>query len=175
MPVLLRRPPDALTGLISFTSLHPLRSFFLSFNGCIHSVWKFPGQGTEPKPQLWPTPQVQQQILQSTVPHQGSNSLLSSDLGWCSQILNPLWHSRNSWKPSIYIFFFLWPHLQHMKVLRLGVESELQLPAHITAIAIPDLSCIYKLCRGLWQCWILNPLKEAKDQTCLLMDTMSSP
>ena len=32
-------------------------------------------------------------------------------------------------------FFFLWPHLQHMEVPRLGVDSKLQLPAYTTATA----------------------------------------
>ena len=31
---------------------------------------------------------------------------------------------------SLFIFIFLGPHLRHMEVPRLGVESELQLPAH---------------------------------------------
>ena len=35
-------------------------------------------------------------------------------------------------------FFFSGPHLQHMEVPRLGVKSELQLPAYSTAIAMPD-------------------------------------
>ena len=37
---------------------------------------------------------------------------------------------------------FLGPHLQHMEVTRLGVESELQLQAYAkaTATATPDLS-----------------------------------
>ena len=39
-------------------------------------------------------------------------------------------------------FFFLGPHLQHKEVPRLGVESELQLPAYTTATATPDLSHI---------------------------------
>ena len=34
--------------------------------------------------------------------------------------------------------FFLGPHLRHMKVLRLGVESELQLPTYTTAAATVD-------------------------------------
>ena len=38
----------------------------------------------------------------------------------------------------IYLFFFLWPHPQHMEVPMLGVESELQLPAYTTAIAMWD-------------------------------------
>ena len=32
-----------------------------------------------------------------------------------------------------FFFFFLWPHLQHMEIPRLRVESELQLPAYTTA------------------------------------------
>ena len=34
-----------------------------------------------------------------------------------------------------FVFAFLGPHLQHMEVLRLGVESELQLLAYATATA----------------------------------------
>ena len=48
------------------------------------------------------------------------------------------------------IFFFLWLHLQHMEVPRLGVESELQLLAFTTATAMWDLR------RSLQQCRILN-------------------
>ena len=33
----------------------------------------------------------------------------------------------------------------HMEVPRLGVESELQLPAYITATAMPDPSCVCDL------------------------------
>ena len=43
----------------------------------------------------------------------------------------------------IFIFCFLGLHMQHMEVLRLGVKSELQLPA--TAIATWDLSRICHL------------------------------
>ena len=40
-----------------------------------------------------------------------------------------------------YVFsFFLGLHLQHMEVPKIGVESELQLPATATATATPDLS-----------------------------------
>jgi len=59
-----------------------------------------------------------------------------------------------------------------MEVLRLGVKSELQLPAYATATAASDLSCICSLCCSLRQCWVLNPLNEAKDQTCILTDLM---
>ena len=52
-----------------------------------------------------------------------------------------------------------------------GVKSELWLPAYATATATPDPSCICELCYSLWQSWILKPLREARDQTCILVDT----
>ena len=58
-----------------------------------------------------------------------------------------------------------------MKVSKLGVESELQLLAYATATAMPDLSHICDLHQSSWQCWILNPLSKARDQTWILMDT----
>ena len=56
-----------------------------------------------------------------------------------------------------------------MEVPRLGVELELQLQAYATAIAIamPDPRCICNPCHSLWQCRILNPLSEARDQKIL--------
>ena len=58
-----------------------------------------------------------------------------------------------------------------MEVPRLGVKSELQLPAYTTATATPDLSHICNLCRSFQQCQILNPLSKARNETCILMDT----
>ena len=43
------------------------------------------------------------------------------------------------------------------------VELELQLPAYAIATPTPDLSCICDLRQSLWQYWILNPLREARD------------
>ena len=68
-------------------------------------------------------------------------------------------------------FFFLGPHVQHMEVLQLGVELELQLPAYSTAMATPDLSHACNLHPSSWQGWILNPLREARDQTHILVIT----
>ena len=51
----------------------------------------------------------------------------------------------------------------HMEVPRLGVEWELQLPAYATATATWDLSCIYDLYHSSLQCWIPNPMSEARD------------
>ena len=55
-----------------------------------------------------------------------------------------------------YFSFFLWPHLWHMEVPRLGVELELQLLATATATAMPDLSHICKLHHSSQQHWILT-------------------
>ena len=67
--------------------------------------------------------------------------------------------------------FFLGPHLRHMEVPRLGVESELQLPAYATATATQDLSHLCDRHRSSRPCWILNPLSEARDRTHILVDT----
>ena len=71
-------------------------------------------------------------------------------------------------------FFFLQLHLQRVKVLKLGVKSELQLLAYTTAIATATLdpSYICDLHHSLWQHQILNPLSHARDRSHILMDTM---
>jgi len=58
-----------------------------------------------------------------------------------------------------------------MEVPRLGGQLELQLPAYSTAIATPDLSFVCELQHSSQQCQVLNPLSEARDWTCILMDT----
>ena len=75
---------------------------------------------------------------------------------------------------SIFFFFFfvfLGLYSTASGSFRLGVESELQLPAYTAAIARPDGSRIQELRCCLWQCWILNPLSETRDQTHILVDT----
>ena len=70
--------------------------------------------------------------------------------------------------PELSFFFsccFLGLHLRHMEVPKLGVQLELQLPAHATATAMQDPSHIDDLHHSLQQCRILNPLSEARDQT----------
>ena len=56
-----------------------------------------------------------------------------------------------------------------MKVPRLGIESELQLPATATATATPDPSLVYDLPHSSWPRQILDALSEARDRTCVLM------
>ena len=74
---------------------------------------------------------------------------------------------------KLFLFFiFFWGlHQQHMEAPRLGNELELQLSAYTTATATPDLSHIYNLHHSLRQFQILNPLRKARDQTHILMDT----
>ena len=57
---------------------------------------------------------------------------------------------------------FLGLHLCHMEVPRLGVQSELQLPAYIIATAMWDPSRVCNLHLSSWQHEILGPLSEAK-------------
>ena len=62
---------------------------------------------------------------------------------------------------TFFSFAFLRPHLRHMDIPRLGVISELKLPAYVTAIQ--DLSPVCDLHCSLQQRQILNPLRKARD------------
>ena len=72
---------------------------------------------------------------------------------------------------QISFFFFFWFLGPHMEGPRLRVESELQLSVTATATATPDLSQVCNLHHSSLQHWIPNPLREARDQTCILVDT----
>ena len=93
-------------------------------------------------------------------------------------------HKPNNFSPTMtlpsrifffFVFAFLGPHLRHMEVPRLGVESELQLSAYTTATATWDLNDVCKLHHSLWQRWILNPMSEASDWIPILMDISQAP
>ena len=45
------------------------------------------------------------------------------------------------------------------------------MPAYTTATAMPDLSRVGDIYHSLWQRWIRNPLREARDGTFIFMDT----
>ena len=84
----------------------------------------------------------------------------------------------NSWFPfdsPIKFLFFVFCLLSATSEAyggsQLGVKSELQLPAYTTATAMPDPSLVCDLHHCLRQRQILNPLRKARDQTCVLMDT----
>ena len=91
-----------------------------------------------------------------------------------SQVLNLLSHNRNALLKRVgfvCLFCFFGPYPRHMEVLRLVVQTELQLPAYPTATATPDLSHICGLCHSSWQCLIHSPLSGARNRTHILMDT----
>ena len=60
-------------------------------------------------------------------------------------------------------FVFLRPRLQPVDVPKLGVESQLQLPACPTATAMQELSCACSCQHSSQQHWLLNLLSEARD------------
>ena len=74
-----------------------------------------------------------------------------------------------------FVFVCLGPHVWHMEIPRLGVESELQLPAYTTATATRDRSHICDLHLSSRQRQILNPLSKARDQMHVLTETTSGP
>ena len=58
-----------------------------------------------------------------------------------------------------------------MEVPRLGVKSELQLPAYTIATETRDPSRVWDLHHSFQQWQIPDMLREARDGTCILMDT----
>ena len=94
------------------------------------------------------------------------------------------WHSKRRVFVWFFVFcfcfcfcflVFLGPDLRYIAVPRLGVKSELQLPAYATVTATWDLSWVCNLHHRFQQCRILNPLSEARDQTCILVVRLVSP
>ena len=77
----------------------------------------------------------------------GSNDSTTPYLWLCENIGPKLpGHPVLQGKPGIWILFclvFLGPHLQHLEFPKLGVKSELKLPAYTTATARQDLSHVW--------------------------------
>ena len=99
--------------------------------------------------------------------------------GWESALLT--WFSRQlpvcrSWSLNyqrnvkMFFLFSLGLHVWYMEVSRLGFWWK-QLLAYTTATAVQDLSRVCELCHSSWQSWISNSLIEARNWTCILMDT----
>ena len=80
-------------------------------------------------------------------------------------------NQRSLSKDLFFLFCFPGLQQQHMEVPRLGVESELRLLAYTTATTTQDPSRVCDLHHSSWQCWIFNPVSEARDPTDILMDT----
>ena len=92
---------------------------------------------------------------------------------WQTLAFGPI-HSLVSFLFFLFFLFFIFlgPHLRHMEFPRLGVELERQLPAYTAAMGTQNPSHIYDLQHSLWQRQILNPPSEARDQTCILTETI---
>ena len=105
---------------------------------------------------------------QSKFPN-GSQCFFPSQFFICQDLINYL---QTFIYLLTYLFVFLGLHPQHVEVPRLGVESELQLPAYSTAPAMPDPSHICDLHLSSRQRHILKPLSKARDPNHVLMDTV---
>ena len=70
-----------------------------------------------------------------------------------------------------YFVFFFRAAPTALKILRLGVESELQLPVCATATATLDPSHICDPHHSSQQYWFLNPLSKARNWTRIITDT----
>ena len=69
------------------------------------------------------------------------------------------------------ISFSMGPHMGHMKVPGLGVDSELQLPAYTTEQHKIRATSACSLHHSSWQGQILNPPSKGRYQICIFMDT----
>ena len=63
-------------------------------------------------------------------------------------ITNGIFHRTR--RKKCFAFYLLGVHPWHMEFPRLGVKSELQLPAYTTATATWDLSCVCNLYHSSW-------------------------
>ena len=72
----------------------------------------------------------------------------------------------------IFCFCFLGQCFRHMEVPRLGVQSELQLPASTTDTATWDPSHLCNPKHSSQQHWILSLLSETRDPTRILLVTI---
>ena len=105
-----------------------------------------------------PKPQPQKLGIQSVfVNYTTGQSNDESPTHWARPGIDP----ASSWciisdAPQWELHFSLRPHVQHMEVPQLGVESELDLSAYTIATAKTYSNCICDLHHILWQCRILT-------------------
>ena len=104
-----------------------------------------------------------------------SHSDAGSLTHWAKPGINLCPHRDNTGSLTLghtfFFLIFLELHPWHMEVPRLGVKSELHLPAYTTATIMPDLNHVCDLHHSSQQYRLLNPLSKARDQTHILMDT----
>ena len=168
----LRKEPQSLSWVLSNLLHLPeipfpyFVLFYFSFYGCPHSIWKFLGQRLNPNCSCDLLPAAAATLDPFThCTRPGMNLHLCSDLSHCSRVLGCF---------GLFVFLCRAPSVAYdKKVPVLGGESELQLPGYNTATETRDPSHICDLHHSLQQSRILNSLSKARDQTGILMDTMS--
>ena len=106
-------------------------------------------------------------IVQSSAIHQDHVSHACKLIVLMS--IHPSTHKNNPHFKAFSFFVFLGPHLRHMEVPRLGVQSELQLLVYATVTATWDPSRVCNLHHSSRQRQILIPLSEARDRTCSIL------
>ena len=90
---------------------------------------------------------------------------------YCHKHLHTSFHVNTFSFIYLFLVCFLESHPRHMEAPRPGAESELQLPAYTTAIAMLDPSCVCHRHHSSPQRRIHNSLREARDRAHVLMDT----
>ena len=106
-----------------------------------------------------------------------SRHSLLRNLWWQKRQLRPCVHTGFILcclpTPSLVFFVFCLSRAAPMAYegVELELQLQLQLPAYTTATAMPDLSRVCDPHHSSRQHRILNPLSEARDRTCVLMDT----
>ena len=69
-----------------------------------------------------------------------------------------------------YYYYYYYCLLRTTPMVYEGTQARAWIGA-VAATAAPDPSHICDLHHNSWQCWILNTMSEARDWTCILMDT----
>ena len=159
--------------------------------GCTQGMWKFPGHGLNPchssnqshgcnntksltcVTEPWGNTRRALFLFVFSHAHSTWNLCHSSNPSCCRDNTGSLIHctTRELLFLLFFCFCFLGLHPRHMRVPRLRVKSEPQLPAYARATAIRDPSWVCDLYHSSWQRWIPDQLSEARDQTPILMDT----
>ena len=103
------------------------------------------------------------------VPALLSNSSLSTNLS--SKNLHGSGKEGSFMSLSLCLGFLTFFIPRYMEIPRLGVECELQPQAYTTVTGTQDLSHVCDLHHSSRQCQILNPLIEARNGTCILINT----
>ena len=166
-------------------SPYPCQHLFVGFFG--HPIaYGVLRPGIRSKPQLWPMLQLWQHWILNPLGQARGRTFIS--------VLRrpeiPLYHSHSDDGHSnryeilscsvlgvllACLFVFMAALVAYGSFWGQGSNVGAATEAKATATSTEDPSCICDWHHSLWQCWILNPQSEAKDQNRILLETMSGP